>query len=293
MVWHLAKIPKKVFFYWGAQKLPFLRFMTISSFIKFNPDWEVIVYLPKKLSNYRPWNGKQFESRCLKYIDYTPRLKQLAKLGKLQLRVFDMKTIGFSNDLNEVHKSDILRYHLLHTYGGVWSDMDILYFKSIEAISVNTEVNADVKNVCRLCNDGDGLAGHSIGFLMGEKGSAFWKHVFSLTASSYKKTGYQSMGPDMMNTHFPTLEGCPHTISILRSDIYTYDADTDTLFFNYDPDDGKKSHNHYRENTIGTHWYGGHKLFKNVLLKINHKNYKAFPNKGFCIRKLIELFDEI
>ena len=43
-------IPKIAHFYWGNEILPFLRYITIYSFSILNPDWEIKLYLPTKIS---------------------------------------------------------------------------------------------------------------------------------------------------------------------------------------------------------------------------------------------------
>ena len=125
--WLLNKIPKRLFVYWGGEKLPYLRYLTIDSFIKFNPEWEIIFIIPKILSNVLTWQGKQFERNDLKYIDYMSEIYKLEGKNKLKVEIFDFETIGINNNLNEVHKSDYLRYYLLYSRGGVWSDMDIYF----------------------------------------------------------------------------------------------------------------------------------------------------------------------
>ena len=38
-------IPKRIFFYWGGSDMSWMRYMTLYSFRKMNPDWEVILYV--------------------------------------------------------------------------------------------------------------------------------------------------------------------------------------------------------------------------------------------------------
>ena len=42
-----------------------------------------------------------------------------------------MEDFNLSNEISEVKKSDFLRWHILSTEEGLWSDMDILYLKSM------------------------------------------------------------------------------------------------------------------------------------------------------------------
>ena len=49
----------------------------------------------------------------------------------------DFQIYNFNNDMPEVHKSDFLRLELLSTIGGLWSDMDIIYFKPMNSLYFN------------------------------------------------------------------------------------------------------------------------------------------------------------
>ena len=59
-------------------------------------------------------------------------LSELKRIKNLIIRKVDFNKIGFYNEASEVIKSDYFRYHILQKYGGVWSDMDIMYTNSIE-----------------------------------------------------------------------------------------------------------------------------------------------------------------
>ena len=37
-------IPKKIYLYWGASPLSYLRYLTVASLSRLNPDWEITVY---------------------------------------------------------------------------------------------------------------------------------------------------------------------------------------------------------------------------------------------------------
>ena len=107
-MWNLSKIPKIAHFYWGSQKLSFLRYMSLHSFKKCNPDWEVRLYCPLILTKDARWEDKQVENNgdiydYMHYVKYHLNIKPI---------YFDFNQIGLSNDLNEVYKSDFIRYYL-------------------------------------------------------------------------------------------------------------------------------------------------------------------------------------
>ena len=291
--WLLKKIPKTLYVYWGGNMIPFLRYLTIITFNLFNPDWDIVLFLPVKISPICVWNEKQFEQKTTKYINYIDCMFELQKINKITIEYFDFEEIGLSNDLNEVHKSDYLRYYLLYTRGGVWSDMDILYYQSINNLSINNDENI-TKECFIKCRDDDsqeiGIEGHAIGFLMGSMGNAFFKELFELAKNQYKPNVYQGVGPDLLNEFYAMT---PNTIEkfnigrITKSDIYCLDHDTKSLFTLYDK--SNIFNNSFINKSVGIHWYGGHSDFKHVLLDFNHLNINNYPNLGFAITKIREI----
>lgn len=183
--WNLKRIPKIAHFYWGGDKLPLLRLLTILSFKKFNPDWEIRLYSPLNLVKDNTWktNEQKFKFTGKDYFDC---LKNLPDILRIKL---DFKKIGFNNDASEVHKSDYLRWKLLSTVGGLWSDMDIIYFKSMNDLVFNTKDNSN-KNAFICTND----KYHSIGFLLAGKDNLFYKHIFKSCLKFFDKNQYQSLG---------------------------------------------------------------------------------------------------
>lgn len=283
-MWNL-NIPKKAFFYWGADKLSFLRYMTIHSFKKYNPEWEIHCYCPKQLNNTALWGGKQFENGS-DIEDYTERLNQIG----VTLMVFDFETIGLNNDLNEVHKSDFLRYHLLHTQGGVWADMDILFFRSMDYLLCNEQIEKSNAYIYYGV-DPQHIQGHAIGFLMGVPGNKYYKDVFDMAKKHFSPKAYQGAGPDMLNNHMP-LSYIEQNYAISdvcfldKNSVYSIDHNQYKILYDF--------HNTLSipDNAVGIHWYGGSVFVKDILLSINHKNYKQYNNNGMLIHLLQQYFKE-
>ena len=68
--------------------------------------------------------------------------------------------LGFDESLPSVFKSDFLRWHVLSTIGGGWSDMDILYIKPITTLELTDNIDTVI------CH---GEFNHIIGFLLSKK----------------------------------------------------------------------------------------------------------------------------
>ena len=236
-----------MFFYWGGQKLSYLRYLTIYSFCKFNPDWEVILYTPKKLFNEIKWNSRE---QTGEYVgeDYLPECYKLP----ITVKQFDMKTINRSNNMPEVHKSDILRNYLIYKYGGFWSDMDILYIKPID-------IPLD-KDICCLspCK-----SYHSIGLLGGKKDSIMYNKLYMLSIVVHKTNEYQAFGRDLWSK-VDTSE----CYNLPMSKVYSIaSSDIDKIYEEGRLEDG----------AIGLHWFAGHPKARNWENIITPDNYD-YPN---------------
>jgi len=269
--WELKKIPKIVHFYWGEEKLPFLRYLSITSFIKYNPDWEVRFYYPKYRTSGRSWKTHEHKYDINITEDYTPMLKDL----NIKMSEMDMELLGISNDLSEVHKSDYLRWFLLANIGGLWSDMDIIYIDSMNNISLNTISNENTDaTICYHLP-----WNHSIGFLLSSKDNKYYKSLWDKAKQAkYDPTNYQSAGSLLINRtmkgfkdiqdKFPDLK----IRNISMNSVYSYNSFMIRTMFD------SKNTSYISRGTIGLHWYAGHPKAGEYVSVINEDNYQEMDN---------------
>jgi len=229
-------IPKTMFFYWGGEKLSYLRYLSIYSFRKFNPDWQIRLYVPTQLSDKIRWSSKE-QSGAYTGQDYM-------KLSVFNPIPFDFTTIGVPNDIPEVYKSDLLRYHLLSTRGGLYSDMDIIYFSPFD---LSKECDTIV------CYHHDYF---SIGFMGGCKNNLFYRELLELGKKDliYKRD-YQGVGNklfkglslEQLRITYPELSF--HNIPMNL--VYPILCDKPSKIF--------ENNKYYRfpKDTIGLHWFAG------------------------------------
>ena len=112
----------------------------------------------------------------------------------------DFKSLGAKKNLAEVHKNDFIRVNAMYLYGGLWSDMDIIYFKPVNELEVNKPENKDKQIFVCIAS-----YGHSTGFNMATAESEFFMHLRDNLNRCYQSTNYQCWGPDMWNRYFKTL----------------------------------------------------------------------------------------
>jgi GT2 family glycosyltransferase len=159
--------------------------------------------------------------------------------------------------MTEVHRSDLFRWRLLHTIGGFWSDIDIVYFRPMSYL--NLDMTADAL----LCwGEIEELkTWQAIGFLAGKPGANLFKNMEEIGKVLIKTPHlrYQDLGTDLL-TRFALpgeLESVGSRIAqIPQHSVYPFDLLRDqmaSLWQNYQLIDSRKY-------TVGVHWFAAQQL---------------------------------
>tara|TARA_R110001599_G_scaffold176000_3_gene368089 strand:- start:119 stop:1744 length:1626 start_codon:yes stop_codon:yes gene_type:complete len=274
--WNLKEIPKIAHFYWGSPKMSFLRYMTIVSFKKFNPDWSIHLYVPKSVSTEIFWRTEGGDNKhCSDSVDYDGEDYFSKLIDDVPIKVVkvDFSNTIIGSDAPEPHKSDLLRWQILSTSGGIWSDMDILYIKPLNV----SHLNSNSKKDTIVCYDVDlarGLSVIPIGFLGSSKNNTFYKSIAKQSMISYDKLNYQSIGTRLFTQIAPTFPNAKsrfpnlNLLNLNPSNFYYLDFKNIDKIFEKNVD--------LPNTVIGIHWYGGHPTSQDFNNKINHKNYATF-----------------
>jgi hypothetical protein len=269
-MWYLTQIPRVAHFYWGGGPLSYLRFLSVQSFKKQNPDWQVKVH--------QPVINSQAPSTWVNNIKQDFR-NQISTLDVVVVK-HDFDSYGFDNQAHEVHKSDFLRWRLLATDGGVWSDIDIFYTKPMKCLEENTlqHANIDVA-LCPLKPPRK----HTVGFMLASQDNAFYKYISEMALANYNPGVYQCMGSGLINGHFEEFESFrkqfPNNqfVFLNKKSVYVITSKTIDQFYQPVNQDSNKKFNNSQ--VIGYHWFGGHpqsQEFENNLQPNNIKNYNHF-----------------
>ncbi len=245
------KVPKRLITYWGRNApMSWMRYMSVKSFISFNPEWVVEVLTPQYPVKGKGWNSKEFE------VAYNGKdwFHALDALPGVKVKWIDFSIVA-SLLSSEVHRSDYIRYSELAN-GGVWSDMDVLYLKPIEDLEfsyVPGKGNGFEGAVCWRTKEGKN-SHHVIGVLIGAEGSLFWAEVFDAAWNRIhedKVFGYQHLGKDLLGEYFPWKEDGPMANIMERS---IYPIKTGGLQRLYQAGSPPQ----VIRKAVGVHWYGGH-----------------------------------
>lgn len=274
-MWHLKKIPKILHLYWGNDRLSFLRYLTVYSFRKFNPDWRIKVYHPRiKYRGKRTWAS--FEQS----VDFTGQ-NYLEKLNELEIDSCEInfRYLGINSQIPETFKSDFFRWHILSTQGGIWSDFDIIYLKSIEDLFLNQIENQQLNTIICLDNSSK-YPYHSIGFLLSSPGNSFFRYIYQRSRSCFNLQDYQSIGYTMLNRDFSHLNSIQQkfkNIKLANLNMTTVYPFSPAILFSDNVCE-------IPADTIGVHWYAGHPKAGRLENILTDKNYQEY---NYLISKLI------
>ena len=269
-MWHLLKIPQTLHLYWGGHRLSYLRYLTVRTFRDLNPGWQVKLHLPNTVSDAAPrWQTFQQKGSCVEQ-DYLDRVDA-------DIVMHDFSDYGFDNQAHEVHKSDFLRWRLLAESGGIWSDMDILYVRPMDALEDNVSDHQTIDTVlCPLIPPKK----HTVGFLMSGSGNAFCRWMHQASLDHYDPEIYQCMGSNIINQAFESLDDFaqrfPYNRFLFLDPASVYSVTSKDIDRFYQPMDRHTLKKLNRPGVIGFHWFGGHPLSQNLENQLTENNLKDF-----------------
>jgi len=264
-------VPKRIFFYWGNNKMSWMRYMTLASFRKHNPDWDMTLYTSSPRINYKIWKTKNYQDFfCYEGKDYRRLLIDLN---------INMVPFECDENLTPSHTSNFLKWHVLATEGGIYSDMDILYFKPMD------DFYNKIKDYDTAICQTDYL---SIGLLASSGKNDFYQDIINNIPKPYDYLHYQMAGviavyslykcqqKDVLKEaakKYPELR----FYNIPMNTVYPYDSKHIVKAFTDPGNVGDLP-----KETIGYHWYAAHKKaqeFNNILTPDNYKKYNTLFSK--------------
>lgn len=270
-MWYLEKIPKTAHFYWGNNTISFLRYLTVISFRKFNPDWQIKLYYPQvRYQGENTWNTPEHINKFTgeNYFD---------KLFALDIEKIEIDFSQFGIDINipESFKADFLRWQLLAAEGGLWSDFDIIYFKSMDNLYFNNEANKEIDTfVC--INPYRVYYRHLIGFLLSSPNNDFYKYIYNQSYLRLNLKSYQSIGSLILNDRFQTIQSIKNMFSHMNIANINTDAVYPLNELNITSIYNSNDLSCLTDYTTGIHWYAGHPDAGQWENSITENNFKSF-----------------
>ncbi|MFH1737520.1 MAG: hypothetical protein ABIH23_00835 [bacterium] len=118
------RIPKRISFFWVG-RMSWLRWLTLASFVRMNPGWEVFLYAAaSELLLQKHWNGSPGDDNSYTGPDYFHALPP-----SVQVRQFNPPGL-----LAPAQMCDVFQWNLLASEGGFYADLDILWLKPMDTV---------------------------------------------------------------------------------------------------------------------------------------------------------------
>ncbi len=254
-------IPKKLHLFWAGEPMSFLHTLTVDSFHRYNPDWEIILYLPREklpaISQSPAYTGEDYSER-------------LGLLPYVTMKTINLTEYGVPDRLNGAQVSDIVAYNVLHREGGVYCDFDVLWLRpwsDIEKIQLIGQPGIGTFEQHywnSIVSFSEGYKGwHSVGVLACNPGDSFYFEITQLQRMARQPYHYESFGSAMLNTFYPRIETVwqkyPDVIAIKYETFYPYHVwKLNKLFKETDL-------SLITDDTLAVHWFNGHPLAKEYI----------------------------
>lgn len=251
---------KVMSFFWGNTKMSWLRYLTLYSFVKYNPDWKTVLYTCDQKITDKTWKSPELQDFFrYKGDDYTSIVSDLG----VEIKEYDVKTKG-GKEISPSQKSNFFKWNLLATTGGFYADMDIIFLRSINDIFKKTEMYDTGLTFTSY---------YSIGFMFSNGNNAFFKDVYNECYNNFHAENYQGAGV-LRLARWPSIKDIDSQYSKVYNIPFRY-------LYKYDSHIIPKIHevnSNYEmdEDSIGLHWYAGHILSQNANDTLSPDNFKEY-----------------
>jgi hypothetical protein len=276
---------KQIYFYWGNQRMSFLRYMTIKSFSFYNPEWKIILVKNDATTSGQCMTIEEDDLKTYFGHDYRFELHKIPNL--IIINVENIFPFDYRN-LLDVHIKDMLNWHLLATRGCTVADMDILFCNPIEKSSyINWDADVNI------CNYDFYRNYMPVSFMISKSHSSginsFYNDVYENSRRRYRPNEYQCCGTSSIpyKSIYDIINAYSDLIINKMDSAVAFPFAKDHIFemvhyaFNVD------GTNIFDSNTVGIHWYGGDKISKKYNSLITPQNYMTFNNTISIILKKI------
>ena len=264
----MSYVPKSIFFYWGNKTMSWMRYMTLYSFRKMNPTWDMTLYKSINEIENKSWVTHETQDFFnFQGEDYTDEIE------KLNIQIVEVET----DKIRASHYSNFLKWSILAFGGGIYSDMDIIYFKSFDSFY------EDIKNYDTvICHN----KYFSIGLLASSGDNDFFKDVLENSFKRYNQNEYQSAGVlsiyDMFHdenlTYDENYEEAWPKVKAKYPNIKFYNIPVNLVYpYNHKHiDEAFTKELELPAESIGYHWYAAHPISQGFNNKLTIDNYKEF-----------------
>lgn len=279
----INKIPKVCHLFWESRPMSYLQTLTITTFHKQNPDWDILIYTPIQKDTCTVRYVAEYKG-----VDYFHTVRNLPYVHIINV---DISDYGINEKLHNILRSDILRYNLLYNIGGVWSDFDVLWLRPIEKLfelkSLGKVTTKDFGTF--VCRNKWNTEFNNISILISARKHPLYKKLIDTCMKiqdDCKNTDtlqHQAFGTTMLDnlwqTAQQTIEEFNDVVAFPYYTFYPY-----SIFKLEELYKQTKVEKALQPETIALHWWFGHKY---------SKEYVNGENKEDCsMRRIVELINK-
>jgi hypothetical protein len=271
------QFPKLLHLYWDGSPLSYLNLLTVLSFNKYHIGWKINVFCPIKRNEHISWTTHEQKT---KYIG-TDYFNELKKIQNVNIHYIDTDLLPFEHkDASEVIKSDYFRLYILNTFGGLWSDFDIIYTNNIERYykMLNLQPSKNMI-IYRYVWEQANSNVYPVGMFLSRKNNSILNTLLEHINLFYMKTNYQCLGCTMFHMIFNNYNKNPAATAILSKmrlkELYIDNADCylkikwNQLDNFYKMKDIPTTLYEQDSNIIGVHWFNGADVSKEYCNNLN------------------------
>ena len=269
------EVPQKIYFFWGNQKMSWMRYMTLYSFRKLNLEWEIELWLYDNPIKEKTWEGEEIQD-FFSY-DGPDYLEEAIKL----VTVKEWKGV---KETGPSHQSNLFKWYMLAKYGGVYADMDILWIKPFDVYSKLKRYDVSLSCFGNL---------FSIGLLAATSSNLFFARVLEVALENYDKKEYQCLGVNVLYKIFDCWWNEPklfEKVTQLFPRLRYFGIPKNWIYparcFEMNQIFEQKIK--LPEDCIGIHWYAGAEIPQKWNNLLNENNVGQFSNTFCeCVRGLL------
>jgi mannosyltransferase OCH1-like enzyme len=262
-------IPKIAYFYWNDNTpLSYFRYLTLVTFRKLHPDWDIKLYQSNANINTK-WVGPEEQD----FLQAKQEDDYITKCEDLNVKMYEYTN---HNEKPPNFISDFFRWEMLNNTGGWFFDLDQIFLKSFDELC-NYDFVIDGSDSCYV-----GVVG-----LSKNKISEF---ITSNIHKAYNPDHYCSIGPWYLLSLLKQ-PGDPILLNILK-EYKNFMAPLETFY----PVHSEDVHKLYFENlqisdkSYAIHWYGGHPKSQEYNKHATEKNFLKPTNTiTTSVKKILSL----
>jgi hypothetical protein len=254
----MNKLPKICHLMWDGSPMAYLQVLTVISFHKLNPDWKIIIYVPKQ--SYKELGANTYVPDYIGQ-DYFQMLKICSYV---EIQEVDLEDYGIDTSLHFILCSDQLRMQVLYRDGGLYTDFDVIWVRPVSEL-INMNCIGDVNDFdASVCYHKDTEGWSNIAVLLAQPKSPYILELIEGQRRLQPPFSHQSYGTDLIDSFYPTYSSIvarhPKTLGIRYKTLYPYDITKLKWLYKADVITPIQ-----KPDVLCVHWFNGHQLSKDYI----------------------------